>query len=227
MLQLMLGWGPFLTFGAGWIPCLKWCVILGVHSGIKLPRSVCRHKGLDFGATKLCNLCSGLSVCLSLGVLYLPCTSKWSHNLNCFSASVCVPTALGLKQTVCHTLDVNGFWFILILQEDLPQRMLLTFIKLTHILQRVSLGSSLGSIEIALFCKGCALECHWIMLNLHRFCKDNLLFFMNCCLEIMTRTEGISVRVIRMLSQLVGIVSVERLNVKFTKKCMLLTKISM
>ena len=33
----------------------------------------------------------------------------------------------------------------------------------------------------------------------------------------MTRTEGISVRVIRMLCQLVGFGSVEQLNVKFTK----------
>ena len=37
---------------------------------------------------------------------------------------------------------------------------------------------------------------------------------------IVTRTEGISVRVIRMLSQLVGFGPVERANVKFTKKCM-------
>ena len=37
-------------------------------------------------------------------------------------------------------------------------------------------------------------------------------------MRVITRTEGISVRVIRMLSQLVGFGFVEQLNVKFTKK---------
>ena len=40
-----------------------------------------------------------------------------------------------------------------------------------------------------------------------------------------TRTAGISVRVIRMRSQLVGFGSVERANVKFTKKCILLMEV--
>jgi len=39
-----------------------------------------------------------------------------------------------------------------------------------------------------------------------------------------TRTEGISVGVIRMLCQLVGFGPVERANIKFIKKCMLLLK---
>ena len=42
-----------------------------------------------------------------------------------------------------------------------------------------------------------------------------------------TRTEGISVRVIRMLVQLVGRFPVERASVLFTKKCMLRMKIIM
>ena len=41
---------------------------------------------------------------------------------------------------------------------------------------------------------------------------------------IITRTEGVSVRVIRMIRQLVGFGPVERANVKFCKKCMLLIK---
>ena len=41
----------------------------------------------------------------------------------------------------------------------------------------------------------------------------------------MTRTEGISVRAIRMLSQLVSFGPVEQLNVKFNKNCMLLMKL--
>ena len=42
-----------------------------------------------------------------------------------------------------------------------------------------------------------------------------------------TRTEGISVGVIRMLCQLVGSGPVERANVKFTKKCRRSMQISM
>ena len=41
----------------------------------------------------------------------------------------------------------------------------------------------------------------------------------------MTRTEGISVAVIRMPSQLVDFGSVERANAKFTKKCILLMEV--
>ena len=44
---------------------------------------------------------------------------------------------------------------------------------------------------------------------------------------LLIRTEGISVRVIRMLSQLVGFDLVERASIKFTKKCKLLKEVPM
>ena len=69
------------------------------------------------------------------------------------------------------------------------------------------------------------LNITWKIEQYRFYCENRLFVFI--LVKKMTRTEGISVRVIRMLCQLVGFGPVEQLNVKFTKKCMRLMQILM